>query len=119
MENGVRKLIVAGIAVIALIFSIGNTFMIRKVSTGQFDSVCVVDVWKLSTEKALSLSLEKGKDEQQLKKEQDEFIAFANRKLSHPGDYGCGLIAVKGSILGNPRDITEVVIKDLVKTEGK
>ena len=120
MGKGIREVNWLAVAVIfAFILSAVNTFMIKKRAPRRLE-ICVVDIWELSSRKALNLSngrkvagIEDALRNADVKKEIDSYMQGVRHRISSPGNYGCDFIAVKGSIFGNVRDVTEEVMRDV------
>ncbi len=100
----------------ALIIGLVNTALIAYVSKKSTADPCVVDIWKISENKALSISLtSKDRKPEEVKNELDGYMREMRVRLSNikPEEHGCSFVAVKGSILGDAKDITDIVTKGM------
>lgn len=82
-------------------------------------TVCTVDLWGVSSNISHLLS-QKDADPQAAQTEINRAMAQVENSLSTPKNYGCDIIAVKGSVFGaQVRDITSLILNDVRRQDSR
>lgn len=110
-----RKAAAVVVGVLCIVNTVILVFVGREVAAMKAEPQmpCVADVWHISYSQTLTVTSDKGKSQDEMRKELTDFMQKVQMQLGKPERYGCTFVAVKGSILSGARDITEKVMKDV------
>ena len=118
MGKGIWKQIIIFMAIMGFLVSFIDFICIKRIKKeieNKKPVICVVDIWKISTDRIIQLASIKDNNPEITIESIDTFIKEVSSILKDPDNFGCDIIAVKGTLLSNNVDITDMVRDKLLK----